>query len=184
MGLCGSRDDPQPVRQSDLVAPPVEAPPIDMPMEDRFFAGAGPASRHSLRASSELVEFLPGQRIVEEGERVTDASCMYVLAEGSVDVRAEVSGVVATLQPPAVFGELAVLFGNFRTAAVVAREAGRAFALARRDLQRLIPGLQYPRNLCFLRTVDVLRGLSDQRLGDLTERARTVDVRRGQVVVE
>jgi CRP-like cAMP-binding protein len=84
-----------------------------------------------LAAAAEEVAFTPGDVIVREGD---PADAIYVLGEGEVEVTdvGAAGGeprVLATLAAPAYFGEIGVLEGIPRTAAVTAREGCSALRI-------------------------------------------------------
>lgn len=148
--------------------------PPTFPTTDRFFRGLRAEDAGALRSAAVEVEFSPGQRILAEGTDVHGLSEMYVLCRGRAEVFVEGKREpVAAISQGSVFGEIAVLFATFRTASVVAETACTAARIRRCDLLNLLPVLPYARDLRFLRTVDVLRGFSDQALGDLAERVTT-----------
>ena len=78
--------------------------------------------RARLDAVAQTLTFEPGAIVVEEGE-VGDA--FFLILEGEADVEAsdftETPREVATLPPGHVFGEIAALTGEPRTATVVAK---------------------------------------------------------------
>jgi len=80
--------------------------------------------RNRLDQIAEVRTFTAGATIVEEGE-VGDA--FYLLLDGEADVEAsdftETSRDIARLTPGHVFGEIAALTGEPRTATVVAKTA-------------------------------------------------------------
>ncbi|MDQ2983096.1 MAG: cyclic nucleotide-binding domain-containing protein [Actinomycetota bacterium] len=90
------------------------------------------ALRQVARALTEF-EAKPGQIIVEAR---TSGSGMFIITDGTVAVDARRAKV--ELGPGAVFGELALLTDQKRTARVSARTDVRGFALSRRDFTRLI----------------------------------------------
>ena len=170
MGTCASK-----------ARPPGPQP---FPTEDRFFRGLRDEDACTLFAAAVAVEFSPGQRILAEGTDTHSLSEMYVLCRGHAEVFVEGKReAVADVRPGSVFGEIAVLFATFRTASVVAKTACTAARIWRRDLLHLLPLLPYARDLSFLRRVDVLRGFSDQALGDLAEHVTTTHHRKGADVV-
>ena len=78
--------------------------------------------RARLDAIAEVRTFPAGQTIIEEGE---DGDAFFLLLEGEADVEAsdftETPRDVAKLLPGHVFGEIAALTGEPRTATVVAK---------------------------------------------------------------
>ena len=78
--------------------------------------------RARLDAVAEVCTYTAGATIIEEGE---DGNAFYLLLEGAADVEAsdftETPRDVAQLTPGHVFGEIAALTGEPRTATVVAR---------------------------------------------------------------
>lgn len=170
MGTCASK------------APP--SGPKPFPTVDRFFRGLRHEDAATLFAAAKEVEFSPGQRILAEGTDVDMLSDMFVLCRGHAEVFVEGKRTpVADIRPGSVFGEIAVLFATFRTASVVAKTACTAARIRRHELLQLLHILPYARDLSFLRRVDVLRGFSDQALGDLAEHVVTTHHKKGADVV-
>ncbi|MFK7839235.1 MAG: cyclic nucleotide-binding domain-containing protein [Bdellovibrionales bacterium] len=81
--------------------------------------------------------FVPkGQLIVEEGE---DGSCAYLIQSGSVSVYTNNSGQrvnLAKLSVGDIFGELALVFDEPRSASVVANEDCNLIVITRQTMQR------------------------------------------------
>ena len=104
----------------------------------------GLAKRHlrKLAEEADVVRFLPGRPIVEEGE---GGEAMYVVLSGTAAVvRGRRS--VARLIPGDFFGELSALDGGRRSASVVAEtpvEVLRLFRHTLRDLLRTEPALVF-----------------------------------------
>lgn len=74
-----------------------------------------------LLRNSRIIEYRPGETILEKGQR---EEWLYFLLKGQLQVRAGVSAgrstVVNYITPGEVFGDLAILFDQVRTATVVA----------------------------------------------------------------
>lgn len=80
----------------------------------------------------------PGQHVFREGDR---GDAWYVLYAGEVEVRKDGGlddQIIAILQPPACFGEMAVLDGSPRSAAVRATRDTTAFRFPRTDFLDLL----------------------------------------------
>jgi CRP-like cAMP-binding protein len=84
-----------------------------------------------------IVEFKPLQPIIEEDEI---GDCMYIILEGSVDVRIKAVGgreiTIATLKAGEFFGEQALLPGatGKRNASVRALQSSRLFKITKKDV--------------------------------------------------
>lgn len=128
-----------------------------------LFAGLNPdALRHLAECCIER-SYKKGHLIFCQGDR---GEALYVLVEGRLKVLVTSplgdEMVVVTLQPPATFGELALVDGQARSASVEVLEAARVLALERSaflDLTRRHPVL----NEALLRSlVGVVRRLTGQ----------------------
>lgn len=158
---------------------------LRLPCSDVLFDGVTAGSLARVAGYFEEVEFQVGERVLREGDAVDGSSRLYVLATGAMDVVVEgTTEPVAGIGVGEVFGDVAVLFGTFRSGTVIARTACTAWSVTRDGLGPLLPELPFARNLCFLRGVDVLRGVPDQELKGLTARARYRTLAAGEVVVE
>lgn len=73
----------------------------------------------------DVEEFGPGQPLVREG---ASGYAFFILDEGTVRVELE-SGAPVTLEPGAVFGEMAFYGDGHRNAEVVAETEGRVLAM-------------------------------------------------------
>jgi CRP-like cAMP-binding protein len=98
--------------------------------ETELFKGLSPADLAQFAAIAREVKFGPAQVVYE-----TDAAgdSMYVVVEGNFVVRVKDENGdevdVATLKPGSYFGEMEVIGGMNRTAAVVSDADGRAYRL-------------------------------------------------------
>ena len=179
MGICGSK--PKPANYFDKAL--IEAVK-SIPVTDRFFKGTTDTDRLVALAQFQEETFCEGQRVLTEGDAVDDTSRLYVLCTGSMDVCVEGRAEpVGRIDPGEVFGHLAVLFGTFRSASVVASTTCVAWSCSRESSVLLIRRLPFAENLCFLRNLDILRGYSDQALEEIVDKVREVTVTAGGVVV-
>jgi CRP/FNR family cyclic AMP-dependent transcriptional regulator len=113
-----------------LAAPHRETLIVGCPL----FSGLEPAALTALAAAAVEVEFPAGRTIAREGEIGTG---LFVVESGAVHVVRD--GVVLTrLGPGDCFGELSVLDGGPRNAAVVADEPTTCLAVATWDLERVL----------------------------------------------
>jgi len=114
--------------------------PLPAPQRETLFGGcplfsgldAGPLA--ALAAAGVEVEFNSGRTIAREGEIGTG---LFIIAAGRVHVLRD-GLVVAHLGPGDFFGELSVLDGGPRIAAVIADEPTTCLALATWDLERVL----------------------------------------------
>lgn len=122
-----------------------------------LFAVLSPSERARVESITRVVQFKPGQVMVNEGEFAFD---FYAIKDGAADVRR--SGEhVASLGPGDVFGEFGVLpdaaprWTRRRGATVIATEPTAAFVIAGDEFRRLtgdIPALR-----------DAIRDMAAQR---------------------
>jgi CRP-like cAMP-binding protein len=95
----------------------------------------GAKSMEALLASADLVEYAPGEVILEEG---FPSDSFYVLLSGTVQVRAGGKGSrVGRQRPPSSFGEVGLLLDEPRTATVIAEEGARALRIGARAFHEL-----------------------------------------------
>ena len=103
------------------------------------FAGLDEAALGRLSASAGRHRYERGQLVFQQGET---GDCMYVLTRGSVAISIHSAGggeaILAVLEPPAAFGELAVVDGGPRVANAVARERTELLRIARHVVLDLI----------------------------------------------
>lgn len=86
------------------------------------------------RHHTEFENFAPGQEIFAQGD---EGNCMYAIKQGSVDI---VIGdtVLETLEAGAIFGELALIDNEARSAAARARTACEIIAIDERRFTFLV----------------------------------------------
>ncbi|RME23631.1 MAG: cyclic nucleotide-binding domain-containing protein [Deltaproteobacteria bacterium] len=105
-----------------------------------FFASArvlgalDEAGRRRLLEAGERVKFQVGDKIVREGE---PGDALYVLLDGSADVFIDDMGTekkVGELEAGALFGEMAVITNQPRSATVVAREPVEVLRIPKREV--------------------------------------------------
>jgi CRP-like cAMP-binding protein len=63
---------------------------------------------------------------------------MFLICRGQVEVLSDSGGVIATLKEGDIFGELAVLLGEKRTATVRAKTPCDLFVLEKNDFNRIL----------------------------------------------
>jgi EAL domain-containing protein (putative c-di-GMP-specific phosphodiesterase class I) len=103
-------------------------------------APAGEISQSLLAVSSLLaprtgpVDFMAGVRIFEQGE---PSDCAYMIESGYVEVSSTVNSmknVLATLGPGEIFGEMALIDGQLRSATATALHETRLISISREQL--------------------------------------------------
>ena len=149
--------------------------------------------------ANSVIDFSPLAPIVEENEV---GSCMYIIIDGSVDVRIKAVGgreiTIATLKSGEFFGEQALLPGSSgrRNATVRALQKSRLFKILKTDAAlgmsmsedladelTIIDGTSEERVRMMLRSVRLFRSLSSRdldRVGDWTE---VVTFEAGEMIV-
>jgi cAMP-dependent protein kinase regulator len=108
-----------------------------------IFSGLSPAERGQLFERLGIERFAPGEVVFRQGELGTK---LYVVAEGSFEVLArdvceeqqELGRQVAELGAGELFGELALLHDEPRTASVRALTPAVCYTLSREDFRRLL----------------------------------------------
>jgi hypothetical protein len=131
-----------------------------------LFAGLRPGQARIVVLMGQLKRFVPGEYIVRQGEEGDE---MYVILRGAAEVLAssgEQRKALMQMRRGEVFGEMALVRQNVRSADVVATEPVEALAINEHFLQRL--QFRYPRiaSKVFL---NLTRIVSD-RLQRMTER--------------
>lgn len=91
------------------------------------------------RHDSDGLELAEGEILFREGDR---GDCMYVLLEGSADVRVGET-LVESATPGALLGEMALVDSSPRTATVVATEACRLAKIDQRRFHFLVQQTPY-----------------------------------------
>jgi CRP-like cAMP-binding protein len=113
------------------------------------------AGRHILASKAIPEQFAAGQEILKEGE---SGDSFYVLTSGTVRIFAEgfdQNHHLAHLGPGAVFGEIAALHHEPRTATVVTESPATAVRFEREDIMELLG--RYPKMLEALNRIGVMR---------------------------
>ena len=98
-----------------------------------LFADLTVDQRQTIAQACEEVEIEAGTTLVREGDFGFAA---YAIKEGAAEVRHD-GGVVRTLGPGDMFGEIAILSGGRRTASVVATTPMKLVVVLNRDMWRL-----------------------------------------------
>ena len=98
-----------------------------------LFADLTVDQRQTIAQACEEVEIEAGTTLVREGDFGFAA---YAITEGAAEVRHD-GGVVRTLGPGDMFGEIAILSGGRRTASVVATTPMKLVVVLNRDMWRL-----------------------------------------------
>ena len=97
-----------------------------------ILAPLAPESRRDLAAGCKILRYGDGEIIVHQGDA---GDTLFILHEGRCDVEVahgdQPASAVATLYPPAFFGEMSLLTGDPRTATIRARGDTTAFAIDR-----------------------------------------------------
>jgi len=88
----------------------------------------------SLFRNSETVKFAPGDVIFRAGD---EGKSIYVVTEGEVDIKVG-STVVETVTSGGIFGEMALIDRNVRSADAIARTECKLVAVDQRRFQFLI----------------------------------------------
>lgn len=106
-----------------------------------LFRQLGPEETAKLRAVARERTFSPGQEIFKEGDA---GDGLYVLREGRVEICGGMGQngrqVFSEVKPGDVFGEMAVIEDQPRSASAVARDACSVYFIPRGDMLRLIQG--------------------------------------------
>ncbi|HYI75750.1 MAG TPA: cyclic nucleotide-binding domain-containing protein [Gaiellaceae bacterium] len=98
-----------------------------------LFADLTADQRQTIARTCEEIEIDAGATLVREGDFGFAA---YAIQEGMAEVRHD-GGVVRTLGPGDLFGEIAILSGGRRTASVVATTPMKLVVVLNRDMWRL-----------------------------------------------
>jgi len=103
-----------------------------------LFAGIPAADLERLEHFMARFEVAAGERLFGQGD---DASCMYVVESGSLEIRAELTGgkskALARTEADGLLGEISLLVGGTRTATAVACEPTSGWVLYRSGFQML-----------------------------------------------
>jgi CRP-like cAMP-binding protein len=149
--------------------------------------------------TNSVIDFKPLAPIVEEN---AVADCMYIILEGSVDVRITAVGgreiTIATLKSGEFFGEQALLPGSSgrRNATVRALQQSRLFKIAKSDAALgMSASEEFSENFTFdetpsddrvrmmLRSVRLFRSLSSRDLDRVGEWTEVVTYEPGEIIV-
>jgi hypothetical protein len=103
--------------------------------ESEFFAALPLEELYYIALSVQEESVRPGSRVIEEGTR---GDKMYIVVRGSLEVRKGVDQRVAVLREKQVFGDMALLDDQPRSASVVAVEETHLLSLQRSSLERIL----------------------------------------------
>lgn len=148
--------------------PPDDAPaPADLFAAVPLFDGLDPARRDEIAAASRVRRYAKGQVLCSEGDPGDD---LLVLESGRVRVchfsPAGQEIVLAEVDAPATFGELALIDGGSRAATVIAESDVRVRYLHRQvvlDLVRREPAVA----IALMQTLAAMVRATNERLSDL-----------------
>jgi len=100
-----------------------------------LFADISEGAAEVLASHAVVVTFLPGDTVIEEGEK---GDALYILSSGLVDVshvgEGEESRILAELRAGDFFGEMALLGNQVRSATVVAKQPSALLRITRKDV--------------------------------------------------
>jgi CRP-like cAMP-binding protein len=104
-----------------------------------FFSVLDPADRIAARGRSRVVRLSKGQAVLSRGVLSSD---VFFVQEGTLEVVLQAADgrqvSLRDLRPGALFGELAALDGESRSASIVAQSNARVLAMARADFQGFV----------------------------------------------
>lgn len=113
--------------------------PVDVLKSSAHFKDLSPELCNLLARHLEVVAMDQGERMIEEGSMKGDA---WILASGQVGVyratRSEMHEKVGTLKPGALFGHLAVINDDTRTATCITEEGSWLFRMPREVVKVLV----------------------------------------------
>lgn len=107
-----------------------------------MFSSLSGKAAEALGDNAAVVAFLPGDTVIEEGER---GDALYIISQGVVEISHLEKGkqvFLAELRPGDFFGELALLGDQVRMATVVAKRPSTLLRLVHRDVLALAD--EYP----------------------------------------
>jgi signal transduction histidine kinase len=106
--------------------------------QSRIFAQLRPEELKRLSGIAQERSFAAGQEIFKEG---SPGDGLYVLKKGLVEICATLGGArhaISEVKPGEVFGEMAVLENEGRSASAVAKQASDVYFLARQEVLSLV----------------------------------------------
>lgn len=114
-------------------------------------------------------DFKPGKQILAQGDPITGASEIFIVATGSVRLTATGSQPLdLTLSAGSLFGEHGILFNTTRTATVTSQGV-QTLTMARDAIKAFLPVMPAARLLVFMRNQTLLHSLSDVQLTKLSQ---------------
>lgn len=140
-----------------------------------MFAALGPAQLNTAIAAFQEVTVNVGQHIIEEGADVgPEDHGLYVLESGRLNVlkKGNDEPVFVYDKIGQYFGDLALLYNAPRAATVVACEASTLWSIDRTTFNCLVKNevkKAKARRCSFLRSVDILKGLSPDEIASLAD---------------
>jgi len=140
-----------------------------------MFAALAPAQLHTAIAAFQEVTVNVGQHIIEEGADVgPEDHGLYVLESGRLNVlkKGNDEPVFVYDKIGQYFGDLALLYNAPRAATVVACEASTLWSIDRTTFNCLVKNevkKAKARRCSFLRSVDILKGLSPDEIASLAD---------------
>ncbi len=180
---------------SDITAPPVEPPPLDLEarralLTTPLLAGLPPKALESLAKKLALVELARGAALFQEGD---PGATLYVISEGEVIV--DHGGVeLARLGPGAFFGEVALVTDLPRSAGIRASMPTELLAIDRDVVRALVAEhpvvfnviLKFVRDRLVervLRISELFRPFSPEEQVELQKKFELVEVDSGAAMI-
>jgi CRP-like cAMP-binding protein len=129
-----------------------------------FLAAFEPKHLRDILSLSRIREYRAGETIVAEGKA---EGWMYILLSGRAEVVKRGEALAALDRPGDIFGELALVDGEARSASVVARRRSVCLVVDRDSLERMPPDA---RNACYAAIYRLFVNIVAKRLRATNER--------------
>jgi len=130
-----------------------------------------------------LKKFKEGEFIVREGE---SGNALFVVNQGSLQVRQGEKILGGPMKPGVLFGELAILYNCTRTASVKALEDVEVWSIERQVFQSVMQRTGNQRrdeHYQFLKSAPIFKGLDTEKLYKITEVCEEESFQEGEYII-
>lgn len=128
----------------------------------------------------DCVQISAGQTVIKQGD---NGDYFYVIKTGSYEVFLKTQEApVVTMEFPAVFGELALMYGSPRAATIKAAEDGSVWRVERGVFRGIVLNSPVSKLVRFIRGVPVLQKCTEKEITDIAMKLENESYKEGEIV--